>query len=286
MTNLVIGATGTVGRQVVCQLVDTGIAVRAMARRPEAAGLPPEVQVVRGDLTAPESLEACLDGVETLFLVWTAPRESAEAALERIARRVRRIVYLSAPFTIQHPFFQGALPNPSADLHAHNERLIAASGMEWTILRPGMFAANALHFWALRIRAGVVRWPYLDTPTAPIDERDIAAVAVRALCENGYAGREYVLTGPESLTQREQILTIARVVGREPRIEEISSDDARFEWTGFLPDDVVKHLLDAWAGGRGHPAYITHTVEEVTGVRARTFRQWAADHADLLAGVG
>ena len=56
-------------------------------------------------------------------------------------------------------------------------------------LRPGMFAGNALGWWAPQIRAGdIVRWPHLAAPTAPIDERDIAAVAVRALCEDGHAG--------------------------------------------------------------------------------------------------
>ena len=69
------------------------------------------------------------------------------------------------------------------------------------------FAANALRWRAPQIRAGnVVRWPYLAVPTAPIDERDIAAVAVRALCEDGHAGAEYVLTGRQSLSQFEQVL--------------------------------------------------------------------------------
>ena len=87
-----------------------------------------------------------------------------------------------------------------------------------------------LCWWAPQIRAGdVVRWPYLAAPTAPIDERDIAAVAVRALCEDGHAGAEYVLTGPQSLSQFEQVSTIGRVIGRSLRIEEISPDEARRE---------------------------------------------------------
>ena len=72
---------------------------------------------------------------------------------------------------------------------AGRERLIETSGMEWTFLRAGMFAGNARHFWGAQIRSGdVVRWQYLDAPTAPTDERDLAAVAVRTLCEDGHAG--------------------------------------------------------------------------------------------------
>ncbi len=81
------------------------------------------------------------------------------------------------------------------------ERLIETSALQWTFLPPGMFAAKALRWWAPQIRAGdVVRWPYLAAPTAPIDVRDIAAVAVRALCEDRHAGAEYFMTG-SSITE-------------------------------------------------------------------------------------
>src|SRR2546428_3593489 len=112
-----------------------------------------------------------------------------------------------------------------------------------------MFAANALRWWAPQIRADgdVMRWPYAPAPTAPIDERDIAAVAVRALCEDGHAGAEYVLTGPQSLSQFEQVSTIGGVIGRSLRIEEISPDDARRELLTTGPLPAVNMLLQAWA---------------------------------------
>jgi uncharacterized protein YbjT (DUF2867 family) len=59
---LVTGATGRVGRAVVDQLLDAGVPVRAMTRRPVAARLPPDVEVVAGDLALPESLDAGLRG--------------------------------------------------------------------------------------------------------------------------------------------------------------------------------------------------------------------------------
>ncbi len=273
---LVIGATGRVGRQVVAQLAEAGRSVRAMTRNPEAAHLPPAVEVVRGDLITPESLDACLNGIDEVFLVWTAAPAAVAPALERIAKHARRIVFLSAPLKTPHPFFQQ--PNPARALGEQIERLIEASGLEWTFLRPGMFAANALHFWAPQIRAGnVVRWPYLDAPTAPIDERDIAAVAVRALFEEGHAEADYVLTGPESLSQREQIAIIGRAIGRALRIEEMSADEARRDW--LMPAPVTNMLLSAWAAALGQPAYVTSTVAEITGTPARTFSEWAVSHA-------
>jgi|KBSMisStandDraft_5_1062788.scaffolds.fasta_scaffold15858_2 uncharacterized protein YbjT (DUF2867 family) len=275
---LVIGATGTVGRRVVSQLAAAGAQVRAMARNPAAANLPPGVRVVRGDLTVPETLDACLDGIDALFLVWTAPPSAVAPALQRITQHVRRIVYLSAPLKTPHPLFQQ--PNLLRLMFDQIESLIETSQAQWTFLRPGMFSANALTWWAPQIRAGnVVRWPYLAVPTAPIDERDIAAVAVRALREDGHAGAEYVLTGPQSLTHSEQIATIASVLGRDLRIEEITPVEARHELATIGPLPAVNMLLDAWAAALGHPAHMTSTVTRITGNPAKSFRTWVTDNA-------
>ena len=275
---LVIGATGTVGRQVVSRLAATGIQVRAMARNPGVARLPPQVEVVRGDLTLPETLDGCFDGIDTVFLVWTAPPVAVAPALERITQRARRIVYLSAPLKTAHPLFQQ--PNPLRAMFEQIERLIEASGLQWTFLRPGMFAANALNWWAPQIRVGdVVRWPYLAAHTAPVDERDIAAVAVRALCEDGHGGAEYVLTGPQSLSQFEQLSAVGRVIGRSLRIEEISPDEARRELLTIGPLVAVNMLLAAWAAAIGQPAHVTSTVEAITGAPAGTYLDWATDNA-------
>ena len=280
---LVIGGTGHIGRTVVTQLTAAAAHVRVMVRDPDTAGLPPEVEVLRGDLTVPETLDESLRGIEAVFLVWTAPPAAAGPALERITTHARRIVYLSAPLKTPHPFFQASLPNPSSILHEDIERFIQLSGVPWTFLRPGMLASNALGWWAPQIRRGdVVRWPYLAAPTAPIDERDIASVAVRALLENGHAGAEYVLTGPESLTQFEQVSTIGRAIGRALSIEEMSPEEARREWAPTWPAPVVNMLLTSWHAAIGQPACVTNSVAEVTGTPARTFSSWAGDHAQAF----
>src|SRR5262245_26773420 len=214
---LVIGGTGNIGRQVVNRLAAMGAQFRVMARNPDGSGLPPQVEVVRGDLTVPQTLDRCLHDIDTVFLVWVAPPAAVSGALERIAKHARRIVFLTAPLKTPHPFFQQ--PNPSRDVAERIEGLIETSGVEWTFLRAGMFAGNARHFWGPSIGPGdVVRCPSLAAPPAPTDERDLAAVAVRTLCEDGHAGAEYVLTGPQSLTQAEQVHTIGRAIGRSLRV--------------------------------------------------------------------
>jgi uncharacterized protein YbjT (DUF2867 family) len=160
-------------------LIDAEVPVRALIHRSEAATtLPAKVKVVTGDLTVPETLDAGLEGVEVVFLVWTAPSTTAPTVIERLATSARRVVFLSAPHKTPHPFFQQ--PNPLAVLYADVERRITASGLESTIIRPGMFASNALLSWGPAIRAGgVVRWPNGAAETAPVDDRDVAAVSRR-----------------------------------------------------------------------------------------------------------
>ncbi|MGV9248131.1 NAD(P)H-binding protein [Streptomyces sp. NPDC003710] len=275
---LVTGATGRVGRLVIDQLLDAGVPVRALTRRSEAAALPAKVEVYAGDLTVPESLDPALSGAGAVFLVWTAPPQTAEAVVERLAAHVRRVVFLSSPHQTPHPLFQQ--PNPMAVLHADIERLIAATGLESTIIRPGMFASNSLAWWAPAIRTGeVVQWPYSAAQSAPVDDRDIAAVAARTLYQDGYVGGDYVLTGPESLTQAAQVDVIGDALGRRIAFEEITPDEFRSLWEGTVPSSAVDMLLAAWSAAVGQPAYITTAVADILGTAPRTFGQWAVDHA-------
>jgi uncharacterized protein YbjT (DUF2867 family) len=281
MTRLVLvtGATGRVGRVVVDLLLEAGVPVRALLRRSEAAAtLPANVEVVPGDLTVPESLDAGLRGVGAVFLVWTAPPTTVPAVVERLATYARRVVFLSSPHQTPHPFFQQ--PNPMAVLHADIERLIAAAGLESTIIRPGIYASNTVFWWAPAIRAGsAVRWPYGAAETAPVDDRDVAAVAARTLYEDGHAGGDYVLTGPESLSQAEQVSIIGDVLGRRIMFEELSPEEFRRETEESWPRPVVDMLLAAWGATSGRPAFVTSTVFDILASAPRSFRQWVADHA-------
>lgn len=278
---LVTGATGNVGREVVSQLLETGMAVRALTRSPASANLPDQVDVVRGDLSEPEALEAHLDGVDAVFLVWPfLTAESAPAVVDALARHTRRVVYLSSASVRDDMELQNG---PINQFHADVERLIEQTGLEWTFLRCTGFATNTL-WWAPQTRAdGVVRWPYGTAARSLLHETDIAAVAVRALTEGGHAGAKYVLSGPETLTQVEQVHAIGEAIGRPLRYEEIPPENARQQMlTQGWPPSVVDAILDAHAAMAAQPELVTSTVESVTGRPARTFREWAVDHADAF----
>ena len=279
---LVTGATGRVGRLVVDELLRAGTSVRALTRKRDSANLPADVEVVAGDLTDPASLDAALDGAGAVFLVWTAAPATLPAVAARLAEYSQRVVYLGSPHQTPHPFFQQ--PNPMRGLHAEIERRLAETGLDVAVLRPGMFASNTRHWWAPQISRGdVVRWPYGAAETAPIDERDIAAVAARVLLDDKYAHADVVLTGPESLSQSEQVHAIGDAIGRSLRFEEITPDEFRSETAATWPPVVLEMLLSAWQATLGHRAFVTDSVEEITGSPARTFHQWAADNAAAFA---
>jgi uncharacterized protein YbjT (DUF2867 family) len=194
-----------------------------------------------------------------------------------LAQHARRIVFLSSS-AIQDE--RPVQVNPIGKIHLDVESAIRKTGLEWTLLRPGAFAANALNWWAPQLRAGdVVRWPYANAAWAPIHEWDIASVAVRALTQDGHIGKTYLLTGGEVLTQTEQLHVIGEATGRVLRYEELSPNEARRQMSAFLPPFVTERLLEIWAGMVKKPAPVTRTVEEITGAPPRTFRQWAGDHA-------
>ncbi|MFI6601812.1 NAD(P)H-binding protein [Nonomuraea sp. NPDC050536] len=260
---LVTGATGNVGKHVFSTLAEAGLDVRALVRNPEKV----PGDAVRGDLTDPGSIDGALRDVESVFLVWPGFEASAAApVIERIARHARRIVYLSASHGTA--FHQGV------------EGLIRQTGLSWTFLRPGGFAANTLG-WAAQIREGVVRWPYGQARRALIHEKDIAAVAVHTLTSAGHGGAAYELSGPAVISQEDQVRTIGEVVGRQVRWEDLSPEVAREHLLAAWGDPgFVDTALETWKAFVTSPEEVTATVERLLGRPALTFRQWAEDHAD------
>lgn len=272
MTVLVTGATGTVGRHVVDQLLRSGRRVRALTRDPAQADLPAGVEIVGGDLTAPETLGPALERATALHLIafgdsGYTPLANAPEILElATAAGVERVTVLTG-----------------TDDELAVLRAVEATDLEWTHLRPAEFMANAL-FWAESIKAeGVVRAPFGDKPHAMVDEADIAAVAVAALLEDGHAGRTYQLTGPAALTRAEVVRAIGHATGRELRFIELTEEQGREQLraSGF-PDDVVEAVIDFGRNPPPEASTVLPTVEQVTGRPANPFANWAADHAEAF----
>ncbi|SFY42110.1 NAD(P)H-binding protein (plasmid) [Streptomyces atratus] len=272
---LVTGATGTIGREVV-RGIPADLPVRIMARDPgRVTGAGAAAEIVPGDFSDPASLVGVLRGVHTVFLV-TNPGGNDDAGFLRSARSagVRHVVKLSAA---------AVADSRAEDLitrwQRRNEDQLRGSGMEWTLLRPRAFMSNTLS-WVGSIRSGhVVRALYGASVNACVDPRDVAEVAVRALTEDGHAGRIHTLTGPEAITAVEQTAQLAELLRRPLRFEELGPEQARTALGARYPAQIVEALLESAERGReGSKAEVDGTVATLLGRPAGTFRGWASDH--------
>jgi len=273
---VVIGATGTVGREVVSLLHESGAAITAVTRDSSAARMPAGVRLLEGDPSAPPIPEAAWEGVEAVLLSSRAVTGSAAQLLAAGARHgARRVVVVSAA-TVAHPAGEARFIKEFTTL----EEAAEDSGLAWTSLRCADFAANALA-WAPQLRAGdVVRGAYGSAATSPIHERDIAAVAVRALTEDGHARRHYVLTGPASLTQYDKVRILGEATGRDLSFAEIEPEQVRAAMAAQgLPEEIPARLLGSLADYARAPGPTTDTVRELLGRPALGFTAWAAEHA-------
>ena len=264
---LVTGATGAVGRPLVQRLVDAGHKVRALTRDPDTARFPAEVEAARTE-------DLPLDGVTSVFVNPIVFQAGLDDLLARVADHgIQRVVLLSSLASAYAPdTFIGAH-------HLEMENRIEASVPKWTFLRPGAFASNALQ-WAGQIRTdGVVRGPYARSHSAPIDERDIAAVAAIALTTDTLNGAKPLLTGPESLTSADQVRIIGEVLGRPVRYEETPPEATREAMlAAHIPPPLVDSLLTLRAMAVDNPSEISPAVEQITGNPPRIFKTWATNN--------
>jgi uncharacterized protein YbjT (DUF2867 family) len=168
--------------------------------------------------------------------------------------------------------------------HRVREQAIEQSGLAWTFVRHGFFMSKALQ-WRDQIRTGTVHMPAADGPTLPISPRDIAEVARLALLDGAaHAGKAYALTGEVTITAREQLAVLARVLGSALTCVPITPDVAAdFVRQRGMPPEVVETLRKLWISTEaGQAAIRTSTFRELTGHAPETFEAWARDHASAF----
>lgn len=259
---VVTGATGNVGRPLVEALTAAGEQVRAVSRK--ATGFP-------ADMTEPATLKPALDGADAVFLL-TSPDFLARGNLGAVMDVVRsagveRVVLLSSQGV-------GTQRHPSG-----LEDVVKASGLEWTMLRPGNFASNAFQ-WAESVRTRrLIEAPYGDIALPAVDPADIAEVAAVVLREPGHVGATYTLTGPEPVSPRQQAAAIAAAVGDPVEFVELSRADARSRMLAYMPEPVVEATLSILGEPSPEEQRISPDVERVLGRPPRSFAQWATRNA-------
>ena len=275
---LVLGATGNIGGEVARQLIAAGERPRLLVRNlDKARAFADTADLVRGDLDDVSSLRAAMHGVDKVFMISTGTNAVAlegNVVDAAVAEGVKHVVKLSV-ISAEAPAIT------FARWHSAAEQKLKASGLAWTMLRPGNFMTNALG-WAPTIKAdGNIYQPTGTGTWAAIDPADIGAVAVRALTSAGHEGKEYTLTGPEALDGAGYAAILTRVLGKPVTFVDVPPDAAKQAMLGSgMPADYVDALLDLLAAMKaGYTGAVTDTVTQVLGRPAKTFESWAKEHA-------
>jgi uncharacterized protein YbjT (DUF2867 family) len=237
---VVIGGTGTVGSQIVQELLKRGAEVKVMTRSADRiASLPRGIEGVVGSMLQPESLPSVFAGADKLFLITPLDRDETAQGIDAVdaavVAGVRRIVYLSvhqADRALTIPHFVSKLPV---------EGVIRASGVEYTILRPNNFYQNDLAVLDA-IREGIYPQPSGSVGINRVDVRDIAEAAAIALTQPGHAGMTYSLVGPRAWTGTQIAETLTRHLGKPVMY---IGDDLK-AWSAqmraFMPGWLVRDL--------------------------------------------
>jgi len=284
MTILVTGATGTIGRQVVDQLVKRGARVRALVRDPAKANFPDGVDVVQGDLLDVDALRGAFAGVSALFLLnAVVPDEFTQALVAlNLAREagVDRIVYLSvihSDLYVNVPHFAGKFGV---------ERMIEKMGFSATILRPAYFMDNDLTVRDAVLGYGVYPMPIGAKGLAMIDARDIGEIAAIELIHRARADRPLPLerinlVGPDTLSGTDVAAIWSDVLGRP--IAYGGDDTGGFEQNlrkfmpGWMAYDMRLMSERFLADGMVPEAGDVERLSRLLGRPLRTYRDFARE---------
>lgn len=285
---LVMGATGTVGSEVVRQLASRGARVRAFARSQEKAEalLGPSVEVAVGDLTRPESVAAAMDGVERLFLL--APSDPRQAEWEAMVVETARRAGVG--YAVKLSALNSAPDSPVDDLRWHwqGERALEESGLRHTVLRCNFFAQFFLIF-AQSIRSeSAFRAPVSAGRVSPVDARDIAASAAALLAADApSADPLYELTGPAALGYPDVARRLSAAAGRTIGYVTVTPEES---WRELLaaghPEFEARILLQLFEQIElGRFGRVTSSVEALTGRAPMPFDRFARDYREAFSGL-
>ena len=281
---LITGATGTVGSNLVEQLIADGQPVRALVRDPaKAAGAQPsEAELFRGDLLDAESLEEALQGIDAMFLLSPPSQRMLDMETTAIAAAraagSKHLVKLSV---------LGADPDSEgffAREHGKAEAEARESGVPFTFVRATFFMQNLLGLAGTIKSQGAIYQPAGDVAASYVDVRDVAAVAAKALSSSGHEAQTYTVTGPEALRQAQIAELITKVTGKPVKYVDVPRDAAKKAMTeAGLPEwqaEAISQLMDGVRAGEY--ATVTGDVKRVTGKTPRTMEQFVEENRAAL----
>ncbi|HEY4643236.1 MAG TPA: NmrA family NAD(P)-binding protein [Bacteroidota bacterium] len=286
MKTLVIGATGTVGSEVVKNLRKKGVDVRALVHTPEkAAQLPNGVEIAAGDCLKPETLPPALKDVEYVFMLFPISEHETKMGLNAVGAlkkaAIRRVVYMS----VQDVEKKTGIPQ--FESKAPIEKAIVDSGLSYTFLRPNHFFQNDFRMKDSISRRFEYSVPFGNGKISRVDTRDVAEAAVNALTQEGHAGKAYIAAGPEALSGHDIALAYAGYLGKPVQYYSPKLDLWEEEAARFMGEKMAKdvRIMYEYFQRRGFAASDRDEkqFETLLGHTPRTMLQFAKEAIEMWA---
>lgn len=268
---LIIGASGTVGTQLVEILKQKGV---PFARATSKTSL--EADQVHVDLARKSDLGPAFKNVDRVFLLAPPGHTNQDELLKPVIDKAResgikKIVMMSA---------MGANADENAPLRKA-EIQVERSGLSYNIIRPNWFMQNFNTFWIGGIlQQGKILLPVGKAKASFIDARDIAAVAAELLLSDKYANQAFDLTGAEAIDHDQAAKALSEVTGKDIQFQDITPEEMR---PGLLeaglPPAYTEFLLTILNYLKlGYAERVTDSVEKITGRQPRGFHAYAKDY--------
>lgn len=275
---LVTAANGKVGHRLVHELAERGLQIRAGVHSPERAEgrFDDSVEIVALDFENPRSLTTALEGIDSVALITPPAREQVEYATRFIdlakEAGVRRIVRLSVLAAAMEPGIQ------LGRWHRVVERYLQASGLQWSIVRPGPFFQNLVGMYGAK--DGNFALPAAEAPVNHIDVADVALAMAEILDCEAHDGQVHMITGTGPLSFSEIARRLSQGSGREYAYTAVEPEAAHVAFSQQLPDWLATILSELFAAFRtGAVGMKTSTFEELTGRAPRTIDDFARELA-------
>jgi uncharacterized protein YbjT (DUF2867 family) len=296
-TILITGSTGNIGSELVRQLSNSSFDLKAAVRSGDATNISNDskdkarLQQVVMDFDRPETMAEGLKSVDKLFLLTPTHPKLVEFTSNLVneakkAGGVEHIVKLS--HIRADAADDEAAKITITNLHREAEKIIEESGISYTFLRPNFFFQNFINFYGPMIRSqNSFSLPAGDGKVSFVDVRDIASLAATVLTKDDgeeHRDKAYDVTGPESLTYSDAANILSIEAGKEIGYSNISEDDARQMIKGMGMNDwhtnVLLELLRITK--EGYLSNISSAIEQVTGNKPISFRQFTKDYASAF----
>jgi uncharacterized protein YbjT (DUF2867 family) len=277
MKTLVTGATGNTCSILIPALINAGQEVRAFVRNEEKAGPLKDAgaEIYVGDLDRSETIDGALEGVDQVYLcTWNGPTASAQGI--NVINAIKRVG--TSPFVVRHSAF-GSKGSRLIQQIDEVDKALKESGLRWTSIKPTFFMQNLMMAAQSIQQDSSIYWDWAEGKAGMVDIRDVADSAVGALTGKAQEGKEYILTGPESISMNDVATSFAKELGKPVKYIPVPHEASKEAMIGMgLPEFIVDGYIELNEGfEKGFADTSTGNVKLLSGHAARTIDDFTSD---------